>query len=92
MNKKDLINYITKKNHFSYKETSKMLQGFIDAVSEQLVNNDKVKISGFGTFYIAKRKARQIVHPKDTSKYIQLPETFKPSFKPTSKFIKKIRN
>ena len=92
MNKSDLIEHISKKHSFAVKETAKILQSFIDTVSEELSNNNKVKITGFGTFYISKRKARQIVHPRDTSKYIQLDETYKPSFRPTSKFIKKIKN
>ena len=92
MNKKDLIVKISKKTGFSRKETTKMMAAFIDEVGENLSQNKKIKLTGFGTFFIKKRKPRQIVHPRDASKLIQIEETYKPTFKPTGKFLKKIKS
>lgn len=92
MNKKELLITIAKKNNFSFRETSNMMNAFIDSIADELSKEKNVKLTGFGTFFISKRKARQIVNPRDTSKLIQIDESYKPSFKPSGKFLKKIRS
>ena len=92
MNKKDLITKISKKTGFSYRETTKMMAVLIDEIGKTLSQNKKIKLTGFGTFFVSRRKPRQIVHPRDASRLIHIDETYKPTFKPTGKFLKKIKS
>jgi DNA-binding protein HU-beta len=91
MNKKELLSQMAKNNSFTHKEASKMMQAFIKVLTKELSQNKRIKITGLGTFYISKRKARRIVHPQDKNRLIKIGTSYKPSFKPTQKFMKKLK-
>ena len=59
MNKTELIAAIAEKAEISKKDSEKALKAFIDVVTEQLKNDDKVQLVGFGTFEVSKRAARE---------------------------------
>ena len=58
MNKTELIAAIAEKAEISKKDSEKALKAFVDVVTEQLKNDDKVQLVGFGTFEVSKRAAR----------------------------------
>ena len=58
MNKTELIAAVAEKAEISKKDSEKALKAFIDVVTEQLKNDDKVQLVGFGTFEVSKRAAR----------------------------------
>ena len=59
MNKTELIAAIAEKAEISKKDSEKALKAFVDVVAEQLKNDDKVQLVGFGTFEVSKRAARE---------------------------------
>ena len=64
MNKTELIAAIAEKAEISKKDSEKALKAFIDVVTEQLKNDDKVQLVGFGTFEVSKRAAREGRNPQ----------------------------
>ena len=59
MNKSDLVAAIAEKAEMSKKDAEKALKAFEDVVTEELTNNGKVQLVGFGTFDVAERAARE---------------------------------
>ena len=64
MNKSDLVAAIAEKAEMSKKDAEKALKAFEDVVTEELTNNGKVQLVGFGTFDVAERPARQGRNPQ----------------------------
>ena len=67
MNKTELIAAIAEKAEISKKDSEKALKAFVDVVTEQLKNDDKVQLVGFGTFEVSKRAAREGRNPQHRS-------------------------
>jgi DNA-binding protein HU-beta len=80
MNKDQLIEAIAAKTGASKKEGADALEAIIDTIISTLKKDDKVAISGFGTFQVSKRAARAGVNPKTGAK-IQIPAMKVPKFK-----------
>jgi len=64
----------------SKKEAAACLDAFITAITSAIKKDDRVQITGFGTFSISKRKARQGVNPRTGAK-LQIPAMNVPKFK-----------
>jgi DNA-binding protein HU-beta len=58
MNKAKLIDAIAKKALLTKVDARKFLEAFLEVTATSLIEGDKVTLIGFGTFYIAERKAR----------------------------------
>ena len=80
MNKTELIAAIAEKAEISKKDSEKALKAFIDVVAEQLKNDDKVQLVGFGTFEVSKRAAREGRNPQ-TGKTMKIDACKAPKFK-----------
>lgn len=80
MNKSQLIEMIANKANLSKKSASNVIDLFIESVKKNLVENNKVTITGFGTFSVSKRAARNGVNPQ-TGEPIIIPATKVPRFK-----------
>ena len=80
MNKTELIAAIAEKAEISKKDSEKALKAFIDVVTEQLKNDDKVQLVGFGVFEVKTRAERTGRNPR-TKESIVIPETKLPVFK-----------
>ena len=80
MNKTELIAAIAEKAEISKKDSEKALKAFIDVVTEQLKNDDKVQLVGFGTFEVSKRAARDGRNPQ-TGKTMKIAACKAPKFK-----------
>ncbi|UCH92763.1 MAG: HU family DNA-binding protein [Candidatus Aminicenantes bacterium] len=81
MNKSELIKQISAKAKLKLSDTEKLVNAFIETVSEELRNKGKVTLVGFGTFAVAHRKAKTGVNPKTGAK-ITIPAKNVPVFKP----------
>ena len=57
MNKTELVAAIAEKADMSKKDAEKALKAFEEVVTEELTNNGKVQLVGFGTFDVAERAA-----------------------------------
>ena len=80
MEKTELIAEVAKEAGISEEETAKIFDAFIENIKQGLSRGERVTISGFGTFTLAKRKAREFINPK-TRKLHSIPEKFLPIFK-----------
>jgi DNA-binding protein HU-beta len=82
MNKNELINEVARKTGLSRREAEVGVQTMLDLISKEISKNEKVTLTGFGTFDVGKRKARTGVNPR-TGKTIEIPASKMPRFKPS---------
>jgi len=82
MTKVDIVENIYEKVGFSKKEVAKIVEYIFDIIKESLIQEDKIKISGFGNFVIRKKRSRRGRNPQ-TGNDIEISArrilTFKPS-------------
>lgn len=81
MTKAELINKIADKAGISKASAEKALNALISTITEALKKKDKIALTGFGTFTVSKRKAKEGINPK-TKEKITIPATTVPKFKP----------
>ena len=86
MNKTDLIAIAAENAGMTKKDTERILNAAIDAITGALVKGEKVQLSGFGTFETKDREARIGRNPH-TKEAVEIPATRVPSFK-ASKALK----
>ena len=79
MNKTDLIAVVAKKTGTTKKEAEKMVSATFDAIIEELMNDNKVSISGFGVFTVKDFAGRDCRNPK-TGEYVTIDASRKPVF------------
>ena len=70
LTKKDLINSIYMQLGFSKKITEILIDDFFEIVLDKLIENNKVKISNFGTFILKNKRERMGRNPKTKEKAI----------------------
>uniref|UniRef100_A0A7C4TFQ1 HU family DNA-binding protein n=1 Tax=candidate division WOR-3 bacterium TaxID=2052148 RepID=A0A7C4TFQ1_UNCW3 len=81
MTKAQLVEAIAKKAKISKKAANLALDAFVESVTGALKKGDKVSLVGFGTFSVAKRKARTARNPQ-TGEMMKVPAKKIPKFKP----------
>lgn len=81
MTKAELIAGIGKEARISKASAEKALNAFTDTVMKALRKGDKLALTGFGTFSVARRRARTGRNPQ-TGKEIRIPATRVAKFKP----------
>ena len=86
MNKTELIAIAAENAGLTKKDTERVINAAIDAITASLVKGDKVQLSGFGTFETKAREARVGRNPR-TKESIEIPATRTPVFK-ASKALK----
>ena len=80
MNKTELISAIAANSGLSKKDSEKALTATVDAITNALVDGDKVQLVGFGRFDVKDRAARIGRNPK-TKEPIDIAATRTPQFK-----------
>lgn len=80
MTKMQLIETLASKSGLSKKDVDRLLDSFVGLVTEKLKANEKVAVTGFGTFSVTERKARTGVNPQNPSQKIQIPAMKVPKF------------
>ena len=88
MNKTELIAIAAENSGMTKKDTERVLNAAIDAVTAALVKGEKVQVSGFGIFETKSREARVGRNPH-TKEAIEIPATRVPAFK-ASKALKDV--
>lgn len=81
MNKTELVKAIAAKAKLKLSDTEKLVNAFIETVSDELTGKGKVTLVGFGTFGVAHRKQKTGVNPKTGAK-ITINAKDVPVFKP----------
>lgn len=64
MKKAELVDAIAKKAEIKKIEAQKVLEAFIEVVGDELAAGEKVQITGFGTFEVSERAAREGRNPQ----------------------------
>ncbi|MBD3333322.1 DNA-binding protein HU [candidate division GN15 bacterium] len=80
MTKDEMIDLMANESGISKKQAAEALGAFMEGVTKQLKDGNKVSFAGFGTFSISQRKARTGRNPQ-TGDTIQIPATKVPVFK-----------
>ena len=72
MNKGDLINYVAKDVKIKKVQAAKAIDSVVDNITRMLKKGERTSLVGFGTFSIARRKARAGRNPQ-TGEPIRIP-------------------
>ena len=86
MNTTELIAAVSQSAGLTKKDTERVLNAALDAITAALCKGEKVQLSGFGTFEVKAREARIGRNPH-TKEAIDIPATNVPVFK-ASKVLK----
>ncbi len=89
MNKSELIAAVAQKTELKKKDTEKVVDALIEAVSETVAKGQKVQLIGFGTFERRQRTARTGKNPR-TGEAIKIPAAYAPAFKAGKAFKDKV--
>lgn len=83
MQKTDFIKAVAERAGASQKETRQVVEAMLDVIQETLQKGEKVTLTGFGTFEVRHRQAREGVNPQTRDK-IHIPATKTPGFSASS--------
>lgn len=80
MNKTELVAVVAAKAEVTQAVAEKVVNTFVDVVTETLASEEKVVVTGFGTFEVRHRVARRGKNPR-TGEEIIVPAQKTPAFK-----------
>jgi nucleoid DNA-binding protein len=79
VNKDALVDSISSKLDMSKKDVEAVIESITDKITEEIQRGNKVTLTGFGTFRVSKRAAREGINPQ-TKERIQIPAMSVPKF------------
>jgi nucleoid DNA-binding protein len=79
MNKDALVSAISGKTDLSKKDVEMVLETMVEVITKALKSGDKVTMTGFGTFKVSNRAAREGINPQTKAK-IKIPAMTVPKF------------
>ena len=79
VNKDTLVHSVMDKTELSKKDVEAVLECIIDVVTAELSKGNKVTLTGFGTFKVSNRAAREGINPQTKAK-ITIPAMTVPKF------------
>lgn len=85
MGKIELINAIAKKMGVSKAEAERFMNAYMDSIKEALVNEEEVKLIGFGTFSVQEKAATTARNPRNPQETIEVPAKKVVKFKMSKK-------
>ena len=80
MNKNDLISAVADSSGLTRSDATKAVEGVFDAITGALKSGGEVRLVGFGTFSVARRKASTGRNPR-TGETMQIKASTLPKFK-----------
>ena len=80
MNKNDLITAVSDTSGLSRSDSTKAVEGVFDSITSALKSGEEVRLVGFGTFAVAKRKASTGRNPR-TGEPMEIKASSQPKFK-----------
>lgn len=89
MNKASLVSYIAGKTGLTKKAVTEAVDSFVEAVVTTVKKGDTVTLTGFGTFKVSDRKARNGRNPI-TGAALKIPAKRVPVFKAGKEFKDKV--
>ena len=81
MTKSELITLVAERTGVAKKDAERVVNATFETIAAQLIQGEKVQLSGFGTFETHHRQARTGRNPV-TGESIQIAPTRAPAFKP----------
>lgn len=79
INKNALVDIISAKLELSKKDVEAVIDALAENITEEIRKGNKATLTGFGTFKVSKRKAREGINPQ-TKARITIPEMSVPKF------------
>lgn len=79
INKDTLVDAISSKTEISKKEIEAVIETLLEKITEEIRTGNKVTLTGFGTFKVSNRAAREGINPQ-TKEKIQIPAMTVPKF------------
>ena len=79
INKDALVSAVSMKTELSKEDVEAVLDALMEQVTEQLRQDNKITLTGFGTFKLSHRAAREGINPQ-TKEKIQIPAMKVPKF------------
>jgi len=80
MTKDDIVEAIVKKTAMAKKDAAEALSTILEEITKTLSKGEDVTLTGFGTFRVSKRAAREGRNPK-TGEKLNIPAMKVPKFK-----------
>ena len=80
--KKDFIKQVANLTSKDPKDLTPIIQAVFEAISDVMVDGNRLEIRNFGVFCVKKRKARIGCDPNNPKEKINIPATAVPMFKP----------
>ncbi len=80
MNKQDLISSVADASGITKADASKAVEAVFESITSALKKGDEVRLVGFGTFSVSKRKASTGRNPR-TGEPMQIKASAQPKFK-----------
>lgn len=85
MTKSELIAAVAKKTGLKNTEATKAVEVVFDTITKAVAKENDVRLTGFGTFTLVKRAARQGRNPR-TGASLKIPAAKVPKFRPGKEF------
>lgn len=79
INKDTLVDAIAAKTELAKKEVEAVIETLLEKITEEIRTGNKVTLTGFGTFKVSNRAAREGINPQ-TKEKIQIPAMTVPKF------------
>lgn len=91
MTKKELIHCVAVMTNKNCKDVEEVANAMFESIADNLKDNEKINLPGFGCFTISERKARQGVNPR-TKESIIIPAYKVVKFKAAKALAYALRN
>jgi len=82
INKQQLVDKVTDLTRLPRKHVEEIVSEFLDQVIDVLSMDEKVNLTGFGSFEVRERKGRRGVNPRNPSEEIVVPNVRVAKFRP----------
>lgn len=91
MRKENVIEIISQNTGMDKKTVSDIIESFFVVVKDSMAEGNNIYLRGFGTF-LNKKKAQKVGRNISQNTPLIIEEHFAPKFKPSDKFIEKVKN
>lgn len=90
LNKTDFIAAVADKAGITKTEAQKAVNAVLEVITDALQSNDRVVLTGFGTFEVREAKERMGVNPRTKDK-VTIPATKRPAFSAGAELKKAVK-
>lgn len=91
MNNKEFISDLSNRTKLGSKEVASLVSATVSAIAGELIEENSVVISGFGSFEVKKKLERVLVNPT-TKQRMLVPPKLSVNFKPNTSLRLKVKS